>query len=100
MAPELGVFSLILAFVLSLSQAFFGLAGAWRGRPVWMAVARPAVTGQFVFVVMAFACLVYSFVHNDFSVMYVARNSNSQLPLFYKVAALWARMRVRCCCGF
>src|SRR5258708_13057757 len=88
MAPELGVFSLILAFVLSLSQAFFGLAGAWRGRPVWMAVARPAVTGQFVFVVMAFACLVYSFVNNDFSVLYVARNSNSDLPLFSKLAAL------------
>jgi cytochrome c-type biogenesis protein CcmF len=89
MAPELGIFSLILAFVLSVSQAFFGLTGAWRGKPVWMAVARPAVTGQFVFVVLAFACLVYSFVHNDFSVLYVARNSNSQLPLFYKVAALW-----------
>jgi cytochrome c-type biogenesis protein CcmF len=89
MAPELGIFSLILAFVLSLSQAFFGLTGAWRGKPVWMAVARPAVTGQFVFVIMAFACLVYCFVHNDFSVLYVARNSNSQLPLFYKVAALW-----------
>src|SRR5258708_1246651 len=89
MAPELGVFSLILAFVLSLSQAFFGLTGAWRGKPVWMAVARPAVTGQFVFVIMAFACLVYSFVNDDFSVLYVARNSNSELPLFYKVAALW-----------
>jgi cytochrome c-type biogenesis protein CcmF len=89
MAPELGIFSLILAFVLSLSQAFFGLTGAWRGKPAWMAVARPAVTGQFVFVGMAFVCLVYSFVNNDFSVLYVARNSNSQLPLFYKVAALW-----------
>src|ERR1700736_4449808 len=89
MAPELGVFALILAFCLSLSQAFFGLIGAWKAKPVWMAVARPAVTGQFVFVVMAFACLVYSFVKNDFSVMYVARNSNSQLPLFYQVAAVW-----------
>src|SRR5271156_4709402 len=89
MAPELGIFSLILAFVLSLSQAFFGLMGAWKGTPAWMALARPAVTGQFVFVCMAFACLVYCFVNNDFSVLYVARNSNSQLPLFYKVAAVW-----------
>jgi cytochrome c-type biogenesis protein CcmF len=89
MAPELGEFALILAFVLSLSQAFFGLAGAWRAKVPWMNVARPAVTGQFVFVVMAFACLVYSFVNDDFSVLYVARNSNSQLPLFYRVAALW-----------
>jgi cytochrome c-type biogenesis protein CcmF len=89
MAPELGVFALILAFVLSVSQAFFGLMGAWRGKPEWMSVARPAVAGQFVFVAMAFGCLVYSFVNNDFSVLYVARNSNSHLPLFYKVAALW-----------
>jgi cytochrome c-type biogenesis protein CcmF len=89
MAPELGVFALILAFVLSLSQAFFGLTGAWRDNRTWMAVARPAVTGQFVFVALAFACLVYAFVHNDFSVQYVARNSNSHLPLFYQVAAVW-----------
>ncbi len=89
MVPELGIFALILAFLLSLAQAFFGLIGAWRGKAHWMAVTRPAVTGQFVFVAAAFACLVYAFVNNDFSVLYVARNSNSQLPLFYRVAALW-----------
>jgi cytochrome c-type biogenesis protein CcmF len=86
---ELGMFALILAFVLSLSQAFFGLSGAWKSKPAWMAVARPAVTGQFVFVAMAFACLTYCFVNSDFSVLYVARNSNSQLPLFYRVTAVW-----------
>jgi cytochrome c-type biogenesis protein CcmF len=89
MAPELGIFALILAFILSLSQAFFGLTGAWKANADWMAVARPAVTGQFVFVATAFGCLVYAFVHNDFSVAYVAHNSNSHLPLFYQVAAVW-----------
>ena len=89
MTPELGVFALILAFCLSLSQACFGLVGAWRDKPAWMSVARPAVTGQFVFVAVAFACLVYSFVNQDFSVLYVARNSNSHLPMFFKVAAVW-----------
>jgi cytochrome c-type biogenesis protein CcmF len=89
MAPELGEFALVLAFVLALAQAFFGLVGAGRGQRAWMSVARPAVSGQFVFVAMAFGCLVYAFVNNDFSVLYVARNSNSQLPLFYRVAALW-----------
>ncbi len=89
MAPELGVFALILAFTLSVAQAIFGLIGAWRANAAWMAVARPAVTGQFVFVATAFGCLVYCFVHNDFSVAYVAHNSNSHLPLFYQVAALW-----------
>jgi cytochrome c-type biogenesis protein CcmF len=89
MIPELGQFSLILALLLSMSQAFFGLAGAWRANTAWMMVSRPAVTGQFVFVVLAFASLVYAFVTNDFSVTYVATNSNSQLPLFYRVAAVW-----------
>jgi cytochrome c-type biogenesis protein CcmF len=89
MAAELGVFALILAFTLSLAQAFFGLAGAWKGNLTWMGVARPAVTGQFVFVATAFGCLVYCFVNNDFSVQYVAHNSNSQLPVFFQVAALW-----------
>jgi cytochrome c-type biogenesis protein CcmF len=89
MIPELGQFALILALLLSLSQAFFGLVGAWRGNTTWMMVSRPAVTGQFVFVVCAFASLVYAFVTNDFSVQYVATNSNSQLPLFYRVAAVW-----------
>jgi cytochrome c-type biogenesis protein CcmF len=89
MAPELGIFALILAFILSVSQAFFGLAGAWKGNADWMAVARPAVTGQFVFVATAFGCLVYAFIHNDFSVAYVAHNSNSHLPVFYQVAAVW-----------
>ncbi|MDP9065911.1 MAG: heme lyase CcmF/NrfE family subunit, partial [Pseudomonadota bacterium] len=89
MAPELGLFALTLAFCLSVCQAFFGLAGAWRGKPAWMAVARPAVTGQFVFVGVAFACLAFAFVNDDFSVLYVARNSNSHLPLFYRIAAIW-----------
>ena len=89
MAPELGIFALILAFILSVSQAFFGLIGAWKGNADWMAVSRPAVTGQFVFVATSFGCLVYAFVHNDFSVAYVAHNSNSHLPLFYQVAAVW-----------
>ena len=99
MAAELGIFALILAFILSVSQAFFGLAGAWKAKATWMGVARPAVTGS-SYLSPAFACLVYCFVNDDFSVLYVAHNSNSQLPLFYRVAALWARMRVRSCCGF
>ncbi len=89
MIPELGQFALILALLLSVSQAFFGLAGAWRGNTTWMMVSRPAVTGQFVFVVLAFASLVYAFATNDFSVTYVATNSNSQLPLFFRIAAVW-----------
>lgn len=89
MAAELGHFALILAFCLSLPQAFFGLAGAaWR-RPHWIALTNRAVAGQWVFTLFSFACLAYAFNQNDFSVLYVAQNSNSQLPAFYRFAAVW-----------
>jgi cytochrome c-type biogenesis protein CcmF len=54
-----------------------------------MAVARPAAQGQFVFVVIAYACLAYAFLTNDFSVENVARNSFSQLPEIYRFTATW-----------
>jgi cytochrome c-type biogenesis protein CcmF len=89
MIPELGHLALILALCLALAQAVFGLAGAHWGRPEWMVVARPAVAGQFVFLALAFGCLVTAFVQHDFSVAYVAQNSNSALPTYYRVAAVW-----------
>jgi cytochrome c-type biogenesis protein CcmF len=89
MIVELGHFALILAFCLALPQAFFGLAGAKTHRPHWLLVANRAVAGQFVFTALAFACLSWAFYVNDFSVLYVAQNSNSQLPTFYRFAAVW-----------
>ena len=89
MIVELGHFALILALCLTLAQAFFGLAGAHLRRPHWIAVANRAVAGQFVFTLFSFACLAYAFNQNDFSVLYVAQNSNSALPTFYRFAAVW-----------
>ena len=89
MIPELGHFALILALLLSGAQAFFGLAGASRGNVAWMRAAVPAVTGQFVFLMLAFGVLAWSFVQFDFSVRYVAMTSNSLLPLFYRISAVW-----------
>jgi cytochrome c-type biogenesis protein CcmF len=89
MIPELGQFALILALTLALAQCVLPIAGAARGNATWMAVARPAAQGQFVFVAIAFACLAWSFAANDFSVVNVATNSNSQLPLHYRLAATW-----------
>lgn len=89
MIPEIGNFSLILALCLALVQGIFPIVGSFRGNARWMALARPAAAGQFVFVSIAFACLVYAFVANDFSVKYVASNSNSMLPVYYRMAATW-----------
>ncbi|MDH5226581.1 MAG: hypothetical protein OEW50_04105, partial [Gammaproteobacteria bacterium] len=87
MVIELGLFALILALLLSCAQAFFGLAGAHYGNRRWMAATRPAVSGQFVFIALSFGVLAYAFYKNDFSVLYVANNSNSALPTFYRFSA-------------
>ena len=89
MIPELGLFAIIIATMVAISQAFFSLVGAARGNRQWMSVARPAAYMQFLLVATAFACLAYSFVSNDFSVLNVASNSNSQLPWYYRLAATW-----------
>ena len=89
MIPEIGQLALILAALLALAQGTLPIVGAAQRIPAWMALARPAAQGQFVFVAIAFACLAWSFVTNDFSVLNVASNSNSQLPLPYRFAATW-----------
>ncbi len=89
MVIELGLFALVIALLLTTAQAFLGLAGAHFGNRRWMAAARPAVTGQWVFVAASFAVLSWAFYKNDFSVLYVASNSNSELPTFYRFAAVW-----------
>jgi cytochrome c-type biogenesis protein CcmF len=89
MIPEIGNFSVMLALCLALVQGILPMFGSLRGNQHWMAVARPAAYGQFVFITVAFLCLVYSFVANDFSVAYVASHSNSTLPVYYRVSATW-----------
>ncbi|MGB0133720.1 heme lyase CcmF/NrfE family subunit [Dokdonella sp.] len=89
MLPELGQFALILALLLSAVQLVLPLIGAHTGNRSLMAVARPAATGQFVFVLIAFVLLTYAFMVQDFSVAYVAQNSNLQLPWYYRFSAVW-----------
>ncbi|WP_126454782.1 heme lyase CcmF/NrfE family subunit [Sulfuriflexus mobilis] len=89
MIPELGHFALILALSMALVQAVVPLVGAARGLSGWIAVARPAARAQLLCLVIAFACLTSAFIGNDFSVLYVTRNSNTDLPLLYRIAAVW-----------
>jgi cytochrome c-type biogenesis protein CcmF len=89
MIPEIGQFALIIALLLALTQAALPLYGASKGNRTWIALAAPTGQAQFIFVAIAFGCLAYSFITNDFSVLNVATNSNSQLPLHYRLAATW-----------
>jgi len=89
MIPELGQVALSLALAVALFLSATSLYGAQRSSASLMAFSRPAAQGLALLVAFAFGCLVRSFVANDFSVAYVAMNSNSALPLHYRVAGAW-----------
>ncbi len=89
MIPEIGHFALILALCVALVQGILPIYGAAVGNSALMSVAKPAARTQFLLVLTAFGCLAYAFADKDFSVLYVAATSNSQLPLHYRLAAIW-----------
>jgi len=89
MLPELGQITLILALLVAAVQAILPLVGAHRGKREWMALARPAAYGQTVLLLLTFAVLTHAFVVQDFSVKYVASNSNTLLPMMYRYSAVW-----------
>ncbi len=89
MTPEIGHFAIILAFCMSVLQSLFGLVGYARGYVQWMSSVRRTSYLIFLLTSVGFACLAISFLTNDFSVLNVASNSNSQLPWPYRLAATW-----------
>ncbi|MBK9985489.1 MAG: heme lyase CcmF/NrfE family subunit [Betaproteobacteria bacterium] len=89
MIPEIGHFLLWLALGVSIVMGTFPLVGAARGNQAWMAIVRPCAYLLLALVMLAYVCLATAFVQNDFSVHNVAMNSNSALPLAYRIAASW-----------
>lgn len=89
MLAELGQIALIIALVLAFLQGVIPLIGAHKGDTALMDVAKPAALAQFGFVLIAFIILSSAFINNDFSLQYVANNSNSQLPVLFRFAAVW-----------
>ncbi|MEJ2321794.1 MAG: heme lyase CcmF/NrfE family subunit [Gammaproteobacteria bacterium] len=89
MIPEIGHFALILALGMAVIQTLFPLAGAQLRYQGWIHVAKPAARLQAFFLVISFAALVWAFLANDISVLYVATNSNTKLPTLYKISAVW-----------
>ncbi len=89
MIPEIGHFALVLALCMAIVQSVFPIIGASRNISAWIAIARPAAQAQLLFVFIAYACLTYAFIVHDFSIEYVARNSNTALPLLYRISGVW-----------
>lgn len=89
MIPELGHFAIILAFSLAIAQSILPFLGVAKKNQTLMRLSRSTAFGQCFFVAIAFALLAYSFLVNNFSVAYVAENSNTHLPLIYRFCAIW-----------
>ena len=89
MIPQIGHYSLILAFCFAIVQGTLPLVGVWQNNKTLANLAVPAARMQFLLIAIAFLSLEYAFYTDDFSVQYVANTSNSHLPLMYKLAALW-----------
>ncbi|MEG3131203.1 heme lyase CcmF/NrfE family subunit [Pantoea cypripedii] len=89
MMPEIGSFLLCLALGLALLLSVYPLWGAVRQDARLMALARPLTWGMFACIAGAFLVLVHAFIVNDFTVAYVATNSNTLLPVYYRIAATW-----------
>ena len=89
MMPELGSFLLCLGVALALLLSVYPLWGAWRQDARLTGLARPLAVGLFGCVAGAFGLLVWAFIVNDFTVSYVVNNSNSLLPVYYRIAATW-----------
>ena len=89
MITEIGHFSLLLCLPIALALVSLPLLGASCGQNLWMRLAGVLASAQAVFVAIAFACLSYAFLSDDFSVKLVAMHSQSDLPLRFKFSALW-----------
>lgn len=89
MIPEIGQFTLILALAATVVLSIYPLLGAARGNVRMMLLARPLAYAQFGFLLVSFLCLTWAFIDHDFTVLYVASNSNSLLPLEYRISAVW-----------
>lgn len=89
MIAEFGNFALALSLALALALAIFPLWGAHQQQQGWLLTAKPTAIALFLVTLVSFVCLCWAFIANDFTVLYVANNSNSLLPWYYRITAVW-----------
>lgn len=89
MLAELGNFALVLALMMGILLSIYPMWGAYKNHSQMMAMAKPLAIGMFVFTAFAYGCLTHGFITDDFSIAYVANTSNSTLPIYYKITAVW-----------
>ena len=99
MIVEVGHFALILALAFALLQVSLPTLGIIKNNTALTQLAKPLLWGHFFWIIVSFAILMNAFIVDDFSVKYVANNSNTELPDIFKISAVWVRMRAHYCYG-
>ena len=89
MIPELGHFALIIGLAFALCLSIVPLIGVAQNNQQLINSAKPLSFGLFLFVGISICLLAYSFTVDDFSVKYIANHSNSLLPYYFKISAVW-----------
>ncbi|TLU75057.1 heme lyase CcmF/NrfE family subunit [Mannheimia varigena] len=89
MIAELGNYALALALAISMLLAILPIWGAEKQNSTLIALARPMTWALFLALSLSFGSLFYLFAVNDFTVQYVVNNSNTTLPLQYRLSAVW-----------
>src|SRR5690554_5572926 len=89
MVPEYGQLALIIALVIAVAQFIVPAIGLRLNKEWIMAYAHPLAIAQATFLLISLFILGYGFVHDDFSISYIANNSNTALPYFFKISAIW-----------
>lgn len=89
MIAELGNFCLCLALCVSIAQTIVPILGAHQNNHSWMMFARPAAYTQWLLIAFAYLLLTYAFITHDYSILYVANNSNNAQPLMYLISGVW-----------
>ena len=92
MIVDIGYFSLLSALVLAVYAVITLYAGIRRDNRNLVLSARYSSMVILVLVVAAYISLTISFIYDDFSVHFVAMHSSTDLPLFYKITAVWGGM--------
>ena len=87
---EAGQMALVLALLVAGYVAVASFLGALQRAPQLTASGRYALYTVPALLLVATLALVYSFVNDDFSVRYVAENSNLAMPRAYTWVALYA----------
>ncbi|MBI2218735.1 MAG: heme lyase CcmF/NrfE family subunit [Candidatus Rokubacteria bacterium] len=92
MIPEIGYGALIVTLVLAGWGSAAAAIGARQGRAALIESAQHAAVGVFVLVTACFALLVYAFLAFDFSLEYVASNTNLGTPFYYRITGVWGAL--------